>query len=59
LAGSEFFGGLLIVIGLCTRPVAFILAGMMAVALPVPRAALVLPKHQSGVRDPVLLPFSI
>lgn len=32
-AGSlEFFGGLLILIGLFTRPVAFILSGMMAVA---------------------------
>ena len=28
----EFFGGILILIGLCTRPVAFILSGMMAVA---------------------------
>jgi putative oxidoreductase len=28
----EFFGGLLVVIGLFTRPVAFILAGEMAVA---------------------------
>src|SRR5437660_9538849 len=28
----EFFGGLLIIFGLCTRPVAFVLAGMMAVA---------------------------
>ena len=28
----EFFGGLLILIGLFTRPVAFILSGMMAVA---------------------------
>lgn len=28
----EFFGGILIVLGLCTRPVAFILSGMMAVA---------------------------
>lgn len=28
----EFFGGLLILLGLLTRPVAFILAGMMAVA---------------------------
>ncbi len=28
----EFYGGLLIMIGLCTRPVAFVLAGMMAVA---------------------------
>jgi putative oxidoreductase len=28
----EFFGGLLIVIGFLTRPVAFILSGMMAVA---------------------------
>jgi putative oxidoreductase len=28
----EFFGGLLILLGLFTRPVAFILAGMMAVA---------------------------
>lgn len=28
----EFFGGLLIVLGLCTRPVAFMLSGMMAVA---------------------------
>jgi len=28
----EFFGGLLLLIGLFTRPVAFILAGMMAVA---------------------------
>jgi putative oxidoreductase len=28
----EFFGGILILIGLCTRPVAFILAGEMAVA---------------------------
>lgn len=33
LAGSlEFWGGLLIVLGLFTRPVAFILAGEMAVA---------------------------
>lgn len=33
LAGVlEIVGGLLIVIGLCTRPVAFVLAGMMAVA---------------------------
>ena len=33
LAGIlEFFGGLLIVIGLFTRPVAFLLAGQMAVA---------------------------
>lgn len=31
-AGSlEFFGGLLIILGLFTRPVAFILSGMMAV----------------------------
>ncbi|HVE59639.1 MAG TPA: DoxX family protein [Pyrinomonadaceae bacterium] len=30
--GLEFFGGLLILIGLFTRPVAFILSGMMAVA---------------------------
>jgi putative oxidoreductase len=28
----EFFGGLLILLGLCTRPVAFILAGEMATA---------------------------
>ena len=28
----EFFGGLLILLGLCTRPVAFILSGQMAVA---------------------------
>ena len=28
----EFFGGILILLGLCTRPVAFILSGMMAVA---------------------------
>ena len=28
----EFFGGILVVLGLFTRPVAFILAGMMAVA---------------------------
>jgi putative oxidoreductase len=28
----EFFGGLLILVGLFTRPVAFILSGMMAVA---------------------------
>ena len=28
----EFFGGLLIILGLFTRPVAFILSGMMAVA---------------------------
>ncbi len=28
----QFFGGILIVIGLFTRPVAFILSGMMAVA---------------------------
>jgi putative oxidoreductase len=28
----EFFGGLLIAIGLCTRPVAFLLSGFMAVA---------------------------
>jgi putative oxidoreductase len=33
LAGVlELVGGLLLVLGLCTRPVAFILAGMMAVA---------------------------
>jgi putative oxidoreductase len=33
IAGSlEFFGGLLILFGLFTRPVAFILSGMMAVA---------------------------
>jgi len=28
----ECFGGILIMLGLCTRPVAFILSGMMAVA---------------------------
>jgi putative oxidoreductase len=28
----EFFGGILILLGLCTRPVAFVLSGMMAVA---------------------------
>jgi putative oxidoreductase len=28
----EFFGGILIMLGLCTRPVAFILSGEMAVA---------------------------
>jgi putative oxidoreductase len=28
----EFFGGLLLILGLFTRPVAFILSGMMAVA---------------------------
>jgi putative oxidoreductase len=28
----EFFGGLLILVGLFTRPVAFILSGQMAVA---------------------------
>ena len=28
----EFFGGLLLILGLLTRPVAFILSGMMAVA---------------------------
>jgi putative oxidoreductase len=28
----EFFGGILILLGLCTRPVAFILSGEMAVA---------------------------
>lgn len=28
----EFFGGLLLLLGLCTRPVAFILSGLMAVA---------------------------
>ena len=33
LAGVlEFFGGLLVLIGLATRPVAFVLAGQMAVA---------------------------
>jgi putative oxidoreductase len=33
LAGVlEFFGGLLLLIGLFTRPVAFILSGLMAVA---------------------------
>jgi putative oxidoreductase len=33
LAGAlEFFGGLLILLGLFTRPVAFILSGLMAVA---------------------------
>lgn len=33
LAGVlEFFGGLLIMVGLFTRPVAFVLSGMMAVA---------------------------
>lgn len=33
LAGVlEIAGGILIVIGLCTRPVAFVLAGMMAAA---------------------------
>lgn len=33
IAGAlEFFGGLLILLGLFTRPVAFILSGMMAVA---------------------------
>ena len=30
--GLEFWGGLLILLGLCTRPVAFVLAGEMAVA---------------------------
>src|SRR3954454_22200060 len=30
--GLEFFGGLLLLIGLFARPVAFILSGMMAVA---------------------------
>lgn len=30
--GLEFFGGLFILIGLFTRPVAFLLSGMMAVA---------------------------
>lgn len=30
--GLETFGGLLIVLGLCTRPVAFVLCGEMAVA---------------------------
>jgi putative oxidoreductase len=29
----EFFGGILIILGLSTRPVAFILSGMMAVAV--------------------------
>jgi putative oxidoreductase len=28
----EFFGGILILLGLCTRPVAFVLSGEMAVA---------------------------
>lgn len=28
----EFVGGILLVLGLCTRPVAFVLSGMMAVA---------------------------
>lgn len=28
----EFFGGLLIMVGLCTRPVAFLVSGQMAVA---------------------------
>lgn len=28
----EFAGGLLLLVGLCTRPVAFVLSGMMAVA---------------------------
>src|SRR5215207_8889497 len=33
LAGAlEFFGGLLLLLGLFTRPVAFLLSGMMAVA---------------------------
>ena len=33
LAGVlEAFGGLLLLVGLCTRPVAFLLSGMMAVA---------------------------
>ena len=33
IAGAlEFFGGLLLIIGLLTRPVAFILSGLMAVA---------------------------
>lgn len=33
VAGAlELVGGLLLVIGLCTRPVAFVLSGMMAVA---------------------------
>lgn len=30
--GLEFFGGLLVLIGLATRPVAFILSGLMAFA---------------------------
>lgn len=28
----EFFGGIAIMLGICTRPVAFVLSGMMAVA---------------------------
>ena len=33
LAGVlEFFGGLLLLVGLCTRPVAFLLSGLMAFA---------------------------
>ena len=28
----EFAGGILLLLGLCTRPVAFVLSGMMAVA---------------------------
>jgi putative oxidoreductase len=28
----EFYGGALLVLGLCTRPVAFLLSGLMAVA---------------------------
>ena len=53
----ELFGGILLLIGLFTRPVAFMLSGQMAVAyFMVARAAGVLPGQQWRRRgDPVLL----
>ena len=63
LAGGiiETFGGLLLLLGLFTRPVAFILSGEMAVGLlQVPRTAGILAAtERRGRRGALLLHFSI
>lgn len=57
----EFFGGIAIMLGLGTRPVAFILSGMMAVAywqFHAPNGASPV-QNQGGARRPLLFPLSL